>query len=370
MKTLSNLNTKAVLGTFMNVENNPPFEKADVVALGVAFDATASYGKGAWWGPHAIFEASQQIEWEVPIFNEPLPKKVTIHNAGVLEYMCTLSMGKVKIFDDEKTAQLCNQMVADVAQISKTALTAKKTLFLIGGEHSILNGALDAMAEIYEAKDVTILQFDAHLDLRDTYWGQKYSHACVMKRARDLGFCLIQVGVRDRFDEEQANLIKKEKRADQIFFCPIQPLQMYCEHAAEVKKRGVIAPDNAIVDGEISERQMGKIISKLTTKYLWITIDVDGIDSTIMPATGTPMPHGLSLRSVENTIYHIISHCRRKGIKLLGFDIDEVSPMLRDPDKGYETANVISSATEMNAALLASNIIFWNYLEKFKLKTS
>ncbi|MBI5398681.1 arginase family protein [Candidatus Woesearchaeota archaeon] len=366
MDVSKNLNTKAVLGTFMDAENNPRFDDADVVALGVAFDVTASYGKGAWWSPHAIFDASQQIEWEVPIFNVPLASKVKIHNAGVLEYPRTLSRGKVKIFDGKKTAELCRQMVDDVYQMSKNTLKTGKLLFLMGGEHSILNGALNAMAEIYKPRDVTILQFDAHLDLRDTYWEQKHSHACVMKRARDHGFPLLQIGVRDRFDSAQASFIKKEKRADWIFFCPSQPLQAYYDNAKTLKDGGVITPDNLILNGEISERQTGKILSKVTTPFVWITIDVDGIDSALIQGTGTPMPHGLTLSSVEHTIYSVLQHCHKNGIKLLGFDINEVSPMLRDPDKGYEAANVISTTTEMNAALLASNVVFWNFLDRFQ----
>lgn len=366
MKTLSNLNTKAVLGTFMDAEKNPLFEKSDVVALGVAFDITASYGKGAWFGPHAVFDASHQIEWEVPIFCEPLVSKVKIHNVGVLEYPRTLQKGKLQAFDDEKISSLCKQMVHDVKEASAQALKAEKLLFLIGGEHSILNGAFESLADQYNPEEVTLLQFDAHLDLRDTYWNQKYSHACVMKRARDHGFPLIQVGIRDRFDKTQAAFIRKEKRSDWIFFCQSQPLHMYDAYENIVKNTGVLVQENMIVNGELSDRQIGRILSKITTKYLWLTIDIDGLDSQIVPATGTPMPHGLSLASVEKTIYHALMHCHKKGIRLLGFDVTEVAPMLRDPDKGYEVGNTISTVTEMNAALLASNILFWTYLERFE----
>jgi agmatinase len=352
---MARLNPKAVLGTFLDAESNPQFDKADVVTFGVSFDLTSSYGKGACFGPYALFDASQQLEWEVPVFHKPLNDKVIIHNAGVLEYP---EASKVS-FEDEKAKALCVEMVSDVRQLSEKAIKEKKLLFVIGGEHSVTNGVIDSIAKLHDPKDVCILQFDAHLDLRDEHWDSKLSHACVMKRALDKGFSLIQLGIRDRISGEEISLIKRKKLAENIFFCPTQAEELYGSER-------VLCRDNLIVDGVLSRKQVEKILSKIDKKYLYISVDIDALDSSIAPATGTPMPGGLMLKAVQDMIFATLAHAKKKDISFLGFDICEVAPQLRDPKVGYEKDNVISNITEFNSASLAYDILFWNFLERFK----
>lgn len=354
------LNKSWTVGTFVEDTKNFSYEESDVVLLGVACDLTASYNKGAWHGPHAIIDASYQVEFEAPAFHTPLTTAVKIHNEGILE--CPPSVdnnGNLIDYSHEQIAHWMNQMVAETEQIATQVFRDNKLLMLFGGDHSVPNGVWKAMAKLYPPKDVAVLHFDGHLDLRDELRGFTYSHACIMRRARDHGFRVIQAGPRDHISREEAEYIKPF--TDDIFLCATQPEEFY----NDVKTTGEVTQHNLIRNGNLTEEQLKRIEEKVSTaKYLWISIDVDGLDASHIPGTGTPLPMGLTRETLHRTIYRAIRAAKMRGVKILGFDINEVAPQLKK-EAPYSALNTVSTLTEMHAALLAYDILLWTYLERF-----
>ncbi len=342
---MKNLNANFTNRTFLDDSRNPSFDVCDVVLFGVSFDLTASYNKGTWFGPQALLDASWQIEFEVPVLMTELNKKVKIHNAGILEYPRV----------SNNVTKISAEMVADVKMLAKKCLDENKFLMVFGGEHSITNGIFDALSEKYSSKNVTIIQFDAHLDLRNALEGMKLSHGSVMRRAVDAGFSLVQVGVRDHISQEEMDFIVKNNLVDNVFFCATQPKEFYkrCEHYA----------NNLIFDGEIAEEMIKNICSRIKTEKVWLTFDVDGLDSSVMPGTGTPLPHGISLSSAENFLFKLINYLKSCKKQLIGFDINEVAPELKKDDVVYLVENTVSTRSEMTAALIAYKLLAWQFCE-------
>ncbi len=336
--------------TFNDFNENPVYAKADVAMLGVACEITCTYGKGAWLGPQAFLDASFQLEPEVPHFHVPLNEKIKIHNLGIIETPREIPDEKKEHYWFPETKKITEEMMAKVKEKSLQALNDNKILMTIGGDHSITNGVLQALHEKYQAENVTIVHFDAHLDLRDAHEALGYSHASVMFNARKIGFPCIQIGIRDHISEEEAQLIRKNKWQKSIFWSPTQPRAFYEKQKAKL---------STFLDTP-------SILSQIKTKYLYITLDMDVLDASLVPSTGTPLPHGMSFAQVSDLLYSIISHCKSQKISVLGFDITEIAPMLHDPGANtYEPKNVISPLVEMHAAQLAYKILFCQYLERF-----
>ncbi|MBI5872398.1 arginase family protein, partial [archaeon] len=339
---------KAENFTFLNNLENPKLETADVFCQGIAIDLTSSYAKGASFGPEAIMQASHQIEYEAPLFNKSLTEFLTIHNAGILEYPASIEK-----LSKKKLSEIMQGMVKDTKTLSEKALENGKFLMSFGGEHSICNGIFQAIAEKHGAENVLVLQFDAHLDLRFAYEDQELSHASVMRNACELGFQALQVGIRDHISDEEANFIKKHNLKDWVFYCPTMPAEFYKDNAKELENCGFIEPENILWNSCINEKQVQNILSKINKKFLYITFDIDCLDANEVPGTGTPLPFGLSLKTVKEMLYKIIKHCKSNNVKILGFDINEVSPMMKANAKEYLISNVVTPVTEQKAALLA-----------------
>ncbi len=352
----TNLRRDFIEGTFLDNELNPSFREADAVIFGAAFDGTASYKKGTRFGSYAILDASHQIEYQPPFIRERLTDKVKINFAGILDYPETSGLDEKRIEDVSRKA------VKDTKDIALEILRAKKLAVLLGGEHSITNGSLEAIAELFNPKDVTILHIDAHLDMRKAFEGLKYSHGSFMFNAIETGFKTVHVGIRDQIGSGdaggEAEYLDNKNLWGKIFFCATQPQEYY--DLFKLKQR-----ENLIFNGTLSEKQTSKIISLIGTKYIHITIDVDGFDPAFFPGTGTPLPHGLTLASGEYLLYRVLKHAKKKGINLLGFDIVETSPLIAANAKSYSAQNTASTQTEMNAALLVYKLLLWNYFERF-----
>ena len=214
-------------------------DTAKVVIVPVAYDGTSTWIKGADKGPAAIIEASANMElYDTETDSEPY--KNGIHTADAI----------TGDQPPEKMVRAVKQKIADYISQDKLVVT-------IGGEHSVSIGAIEAYGEKYE--NLTVLQLDAHTDLRDEYLGSKHNHACVMARAREL--CpVVQVGIRSMDVSEKAN-----RDTGRIFFAKD------------------IYNDKSYID---------EVIKKLSDK-VYITIDLDVFDASIMPSTGTPEPGGL-----------------------------------------------------------------------------
>jgi agmatinase len=180
------------------------------------------------------------------------------------------------------------EMSKRIYMTAQWVLSQNKFLVTLGGEHSISIGIVKAISEKY--KNLTVLQLDAHADLRDTYWGTEYSHACAMRRILEYA-STVQVGIRS-LSEDDARLIKKKG------------LKVF------------LAPDIAGKDNWINT-----MISCLTDN-VYITIDLDVFDPSIMPAVGTPEPGGLGWYEILKIIKSVAEKKR-----IVGFDVVELSPM-------------------------------------------
>ena len=259
-------------------------EKSKVVVIPVPYDLTTSYLPGARRGPIAIIEASKQLE----LFDDEIKKEIAsigIHTMGQLEQV---------VSNPEQMGERVREAVSWV-------IDSKKFPVLLGGEHSITLGAVRALTDRYS--DVGVVQFDAHADLRDTYQGSKYSHACVGRRINET--CkLTLVGVRSMCKEEYDFLTRSE--TDLCF------------------ARDVLEHRYRIED----------FIEKLPSD-IYLTIDLDVLDPSIMPSVGTPEPGGLGWYKIIDLLKTL---AKRKNI--LGFDIVELCPQPLNPAPDFLAAKL------------------------------
>ncbi len=243
------------------------FNNAKVVILPVPYDGTTSYRAGTRDGPKAIINASRFME------HYDVETKKTISDLGFF----TLDELEPSSNSAEETIMRVQEVVQDI-------LNAKKFPIVIGGEHSITLGVVRAFSNLY--KNLTILQIDAHSDLRDEWEGSKYSHACVMRRCSEIAK-IIQVGIRS-VSEEEMDFITATKKIKTFF--------------------GNVFDINDVLDS--------------LTDNVYITIDVDGLDPSIMPSTGTPEPDGLFWKQV----LELISAVGKKK-NVIGIDLVELAPI-------------------------------------------
>ncbi len=257
-------------------------EHARVVIIPVPYDRTSTWLKGADKGPAAIIEASGNMElYDIETDSE-------VYKEG--------------IFTDEpvETDLSPEDMVQKVEERVLSYIDADKYVVVLGGEHSVSVGSAQAHIERYP--DITVLQLDAHSDLRDRYEGSKYNHACVMARIREL--CpILQVGIRSMDISEKQSLDKK------------------CVFFAE----------------DIYNRRdwMKDVVSKLTEK-VYITIDLDVFDPSIMSSTGTPEPGGLLWYDVLCLLKMVFI-----SREVVGFDVVELCPNEINKAPDFLTAKLI-----------------------------
>lgn len=249
------------------------FERANVVIVPAPYEGTVTYRRGAKNGPSAIFEASKNME----LFDEELnveTYKVGIHTMAPLDI----------------AGMSPEAMIKAVYKTEKDILAAGKFPVLIGGEHTVSIGAVKAAKEA--AGDMSILHLDAHHDLRDEYEGSKNSHACVGRRMQEIA-SLVQLGMRSISREEK-------------------------EFLAAPNNIARTANTYDILNDTLWDR---KILDSLKEK-VYISIDLDVLDLSIMPAVGTPEPGGLDWYLTLD-ILKLISQDR----EIVGFDVVELSPL-------------------------------------------
>ena len=238
--------------------------------LPVPLEKSVSYGGGTARGPHAILEASDQLElWD----GQSVPADLGIHTWPAVD---------------------CSGDIQGVMERIET--TVSRILehhglpVLLGGEHTVTYGALAALAKKYGR--IGVVQFDAHADLRDSYEGSGWSHACVMRRAvKDLGLPLVQFGVRALCLEE----VDAREAHGVCFF-----------DAADLAVSGIA---DVSLPSDFPEQ-------------IYLTFDVDGLDPSIMPATGTPVPGGLGWYDALE-----LAQKAMKGRTVLGMDVVELAPI-------------------------------------------
>jgi agmatinase len=242
-------------------------ENAKTVLLQVPYDGTSTWGKGADKGPEAFLDASENMElYDIETDSQ-------VYKEGVY-------LGE--IIEENSSPEA---MVDEVHRTVKKYLNKKKMLTLIGGEHSVSIGAIRAHNEFYN--NLTVLQLDAHADLRPEYMGSKYNHACALYEASQTSN-LIQVGIRSMDAIE-----KTVMDYDKVFF------------AHEM------ANDDTWMESAID----------LMTNDVYITIDLDAFDPSIMPSTGTPEPGGMLWYETLEFLKMVF-----ESKNVVGFDIVELAP--------------------------------------------
>ena len=260
--------------------------------IGVPFDGTTSYIPGARFGPRSVREASYNLER----YNLILDKNINteIYDFGDLEVV----HGNFK-----KTCSNLSTTISEILELGLIPLT-------IGGDHSISCCVLKAINKNDSNFDnLTIIHFDAHMDLRDRYLNEKYSHATVMHRIFDMNPReIIQIGVRSS-SEEEAKFARKNN------------LKFYTSYDVDEKLEDII-----------------KYLKKIEGP-VYVTFDIDVLDPAFAPSVGTPSPCGLNPKQAEKLIYCL------KNKEIVGFDLVEVS------------SNKIGDITSINAAKIIYDIL-------------
>ena len=281
---------------FLGIDNKFDIKQKSIV-IPFGLEKTVSYGGGTKNGPKEIIKASHQVE----LYDEELncePFKV-------------IGVKTIKPFKINKNI---NKALNQVSLLNQKSIEKNLFPLTLGGEHSITAGCIEPF--IKKFKNVTILQIDAHADLRNSYNNQKYSHASAMRRCLDFkNVNLISIGIRN-ISKEEISFLKKNTSRIKIFW------------AKDQKKWNL--------------KYFKKLIKN---KHVYLTFDVDGLDSSIMPATGTPEPGGLfwyeTLSLIKTTF---------KNANVIGADINELAPI-----KGFNSYNFL-------VAKLAYKILSYKYL--------
>ena len=278
-KTLQYLSNKK---GFLGIDNKFNF-KEKVVVVPFGLEKTVSYGGGTKNGPKEIIKASHQVElYDEELNCEPFRK---------------IGIKTLKFFKIDKNIEKALKKIAD---INNRLLTKKLFPMTLGGEHSITAGCIVPFVKKY--KKICILHFDAHADLRENYNGEKFSHASAMRRCLDYkNVSIISFGIRN-ISQEEIPFLKKNKSRINIFW----------------------AKDKAKWDFK-------KFKKLIKNKTVYLTFDVDGLDSSIMPATGTPEPGGLLWDEALNII-----KIATKNSNIVGADVNELAPI-----KGFNSYNFL-----------------------------
>ncbi|WP_435085682.1 agmatinase [Candidatus Pelagibacter bacterium nBUS_33] len=290
MKYLSNKNG------FLGIDNKVNF-KQKVVIVPFGLEKTVSYGGGTRNGPKEIIKASHQVE----LYDEEL-------NCEPYKKIGIKTLRPFKIDKNIKKA------LGKMSKINEEILDKKLFPMTFGGEHSITPGCIAPFTKKY--KNICLLHFDAHADLRESYNGEKFSHASAIKRCLDYpNVSLISFGIRN-ISEGEIPFLKKNSSRINIFW----------------------AKDK-------NKWNLNKFKKLIKNKTIYLTFDVDGLNSSIMPATGTPEPGGLLWDETLNII-----RIAAKNSKIVGADINELSPI-----KGFNSYNFL-------VAKLAYKILSYKFL--------
>ena len=269
---------KGFLGFDANLNLDP---KVIVVPFGM--EKTVSYGGGTKNGPKEIIKASHQVE----LFDEELNK----------EPYKEIGIKTIKPFAIKKKIE---QALNQLSEINEEIIANDKFPLVFGGEHSITPGSIKPIVKKYE--EITLLHFDAHADLRESYQGEKFSHASAIKRCLDYkNVKVISFGIRN-LSQLEMNFYNNNRDRIEIFW-------------GKDKKNW----------------DLGQLDKLFKNKTVYITFDVDSLDASIMPATGTPEPGGLLWEEVLPIIKKV---CQIS--KIVGADINELAPI-----KNFDSYNFL-----------------------------
>lgn len=262
------------------------YRAARFAVLPVPYDATTSYVTGARHGPQAIINASQQVE----LYDERLGRDSSRSGVATLAAL-------------EPDARGPEWMQKRVHAAARRVVRDGKFLITLGGEHSISAALVRAVKAKH--RDLSVLQIDAHADLRDTWQGSPHSHACVMRRIHDLGVPAVGVGIRNCSAEESRFIHRQRK--------PI----INARHCHE------------------SDSWIDDVVRQLSG-HVYATIDIDGFDPAYAPGTGTPEPGGLDWYQVTDLLAAVAeSHT------IVAADCVEVRPLPGNPATEFLAAKLV-----------------------------
>ena len=269
---------KGFLGIDAELNGSP-----QVIIVPFGLEKTVSYGGGTKNGPNEIIKASHQVE----LFDEELNKE-PYKEIGIKTLKPFLIKNKIKSAIDQ------------LSKINEDILSNNKFPLVFGGEHSITPGAIKPFTKKYD--EITLLHFDAHADLRESYQGEKFSHASAIKRCLDYkNVKVVSFGIRN-LSKSEMDFYNNNRDRIEIFW------------GKDKKKWNFEQLNNLFQD-----------------KNVYITFDVDGFDSSIMPATGTPEPGGLLWEDVLPIIKKV---CQVSNV--VGADINELAPI-----KNFDSYNFL-----------------------------
>jgi len=300
-------------------------EEASLVLIPVPWEVTTSYKRGTANGPDAILNASPQLDLYDITFGPVWKKGIALEKKNVswIKLNNKLSKKSKKVIDflekggDAKNSKVIQALLKEInascddlnKQIKKQCLSwlnKNKKVGIIGGEHSVPLGFLQALSEKHTS--FGILQIDAHADLRQGYEGFVFSHASIMYNAIQIPNVhkLVQVGIRD-ICQEEINRINDSKNRIKLF------------SDTELKSRSY--------KGETWDFICDDIIASLPQK-VYISFDIDGLNPVYCPGTGTPVPGGLEIQEA----FYLVEKLAESGREIIGFDLCEVSPGKDDWD--------------------------------------
>ena len=270
--------------TFLGLSPDSTRGVPGAVIVPVPYDGTSTWHKGADAGPGALLEASEAVElYDIETAREPWRDGIR-------------TLAALEIPPDPKA------MSSVVLDTVATILEGGELPVVLGGEHSVTIGAVEAAADRFE--DLTVLQIDAHADTREEYEGSSHNHACVMARARER--CpIVQVGIRAVDAAEMPGL-----DADRVFW------------AHDI----VPAPDDSWMDDVV----------QLLTGHVYVTIDLDAFDPSLIPATGTPEPGGLEWYPVNRLLRRVA-----RASRVVGFDVVELLPAVGHHASAFAAAKLV-----------------------------
>ena len=263
---------------FISSEAQSTYAEAKAVILPIPYEATTTYRKGCEHGPSVILKASDQLE----AYDNELQQETCLRTR-IYTYNSIADTIKNPNLIAEEMLEVTTKTVSDLIRDGKFVIA-------LGGEHAITEGVVKAYRQIL-SEPFTVVQIDAHGDMRHSFEGSIYNHACVMRRVLDMGLPTLPVGIRS-ICKEEAELIQ----AQQI---------------------PVIWARDIYYDVDWIQ----KAIDKITTEKVFITIDLDGLDPSLLPGVGTPEPGGLNWYELTRFLKEVfIKH------QVIGCDVMELAP--------------------------------------------
>lgn len=277
---------------FLGEEVAADYATARVVILPIPYETTTTYRKGCQHGPASILDASHQVEYyDEELEQECWPVGIYTHPA---------------IADTRNNPSLAPEaMLQETCKTVRSLWEDGKFVIGLGGEHSITEGLVRAYQDI-ESKPFTVVQIDAHGDLRHEYEGSIHNHACVMRRVVDMGLPTVQLGIRS-ICKEEADVIREKN------LCVFR--------AREIARQ----PD-----------WIDRAIASISTQSVFLTIDLDGIDPMQMPGVGTPEPGGMDW-------YGLMEFLRRlfEQYDVIGCDVMELAPIVDSVVSEFTAAKLV-----------------------------